>query len=120
MKMSAGLFRYAEYWVVVRAVDPVWAPVRRQRDSSIRSAGEWKLQIYKMAEMVALGYPAAEPVTRFEYGHFAAVLQKQIGTSEAREASTEDADADLLPGLHGVLSCTLSCAALFHGPKTQM
>ncbi len=73
-----------------------------------------------MAEMVALGYTSPEPVARFEDGHFAAVLQKQIGTSEAREASTEDADTDSLPGLHGVLSCTAFCAALFQGPETQM
>lgn len=60
------------------------------------------IQIDRMPQMPALAHPTTKSVPSLQDGDFEAVLQQDIGASQASEASSDDADADrLLCSRHG-------------------
>ena len=53
------------------------------------------LQIYRMAQMLALGHSSTESIPCLEDGDFGSMLQQDIRTPQASEAGAYDAHAEL-------------------------
>ena len=51
--------------------------------------------------MPALAYPTTKSVPSFQNGDFEAMLQQDVGTSQASEPGSDDSDADRRCSRHG-------------------
>ena len=52
-------------------------------------------QIDQMSKVVTLRHPPSEPISSFENGHFAAMLQEDVSASQAGESGPYNTDTDL-------------------------